>query len=90
MEEEDSSLHSGPEGELGKSCCCPPFQVVIAESWSPTYKLQHFEQRESQESLKIRDLLPFAVSHNKVVKVSEDTGNKSFKFGNLEELSNLY
>jgi hypothetical protein len=23
MEEEDSSLHLGPESEPGKSCCCP-------------------------------------------------------------------
>jgi hypothetical protein len=27
------------------------------------------------------DLLPFAVSHNKVVKTLEDIGTKSFKFG---------
>jgi hypothetical protein len=24
QKEEDSSLHSGPETEPGKSCCCPP------------------------------------------------------------------
>jgi hypothetical protein len=38
---------------------------------------------EIKESLKIRDLLPFAISHNKVVKVSEDIGVKSFKFGSF-------
>jgi hypothetical protein len=36
---------------------------------------------EVEESLEIGSLLPFAVSHNKVIKVSEDTGIKSFKFG---------
>jgi hypothetical protein len=45
---------------------------------------------EIKESLKIRDLLPFAVSHNKVVEVSEDIGIKILNLGHLEELSNLY
>jgi hypothetical protein len=36
---------------------------------------------EIKEKLKISDLLPFAVSHSKVIKVSEDIGIKSFKFG---------
>jgi hypothetical protein len=34
-----------------------------------------------EESLEIRNLLQFAVSHFKVVKVSEDIGIKSSKFG---------
>jgi hypothetical protein len=59
---------------------------VTAESWSQTYKLQQFEQREesgleTRESLKRRDLLSFAISHNKVVKVLEDIGIKCFKSG---------
>jgi hypothetical protein len=35
---------------------------------------------EKKESLMIRGLLPFAVSHNKIVKISENIGIKSAKF----------
>jgi hypothetical protein len=35
---------------------------------------------EIKESLNIRDLLPFDISHYKVVKFSEDSEIKSFKF----------
>jgi hypothetical protein len=35
---------------------------------------------EIKENLKVRDLLPFAGSYKKVVKVLEDIGIKSFKF----------
>jgi hypothetical protein len=36
---------------------------------------------EIKENLKIRNLLPFAISHNEVVKALEDVWIKSFKFG---------
>jgi hypothetical protein len=35
---------------------------------------------EIKESLKIMGLLPFAISHNKIVKISENIGIKSAKF----------
>jgi hypothetical protein len=35
---------------------------------------------EVEGILEIGNLSPFAISHNKVVKVSEDTGIKSSKF----------
>jgi hypothetical protein len=39
---------------------------------------------EIKESVSISDLLPFAVSHNNIVKVLEDSGIKSFKFGTFK------
>jgi hypothetical protein len=33
---------------LGRAAVVTTFQVVIMESWSQTYKLQQFEQREGQ------------------------------------------
>jgi hypothetical protein len=41
---------------------------------------------EIKESLEIRNLLPFSISHNKVVKVPDDIEMKIFKFGPFREI----
>jgi hypothetical protein len=42
-----------------------------------------------EESLEIGSLLPFAISHGKIVKVLEDIGIKILNLGHLGELSSL-
>jgi hypothetical protein len=36
----------GPRVSLGRAAAVTAFQVVTVESWSQTYKLQQFEQKE--------------------------------------------
>jgi hypothetical protein len=49
-----------------------------------TWRGLHYEQQEGRElgikeSLKIRGLLPFSISHNEIIKFSENIGIKSTK-----------
>jgi hypothetical protein len=89
MGEEDSSLHSGPKSELGRAAAVHCFSDCDS-GWggglesnlqAPVVWTKGGLESEVEESLEVGSLLPFTISHNKVVNVSEDIGIRSFKFG---------